>query len=210
MLNPTTTIVDLLASAGNALLKLDPETLEKLAAFHDKRFCIELTEPDMHLFLKPVPEGFEISTESDPEHAADVTLRGSLWSFARLAKDGSHSDVFHSGRIHIQGDAELGQAFQSVLSQIDLDWEELMSRFVGDFAARQTGQIFQEFGRWFSINAQSARHNFGEVLQEETRTVPAKREADDFTDEVESLRSSVERLEARINRLTAQKSSENA
>jgi len=203
-------LLDFLSSTGNALLRLDPETLDKLGPFRGKVFCIELTEPKFNLYLFPSEEGFEIKGDNDLAEPtqADVTLTGSLWSFAQMAKDGHDSDVFHTGRIQMNGDAELGQAFQSVLTQIDIDWEEILSKVIGDMAARQTSVVFGNLRDWFNTSSQTARQNAGEVLQEEVRLSPAPIEFEDFSAEVEELRSAVARLEARIKRLRQKQSAQ--
>ncbi len=201
-------LLDFIASTGNALLRLDPETLEKLAPFRGKVFCIDLIEPAYTLYLFPSKEGFEIKNRADlaEEIQADVTLTGSLWAFMQIAKEGSNSDLFHSGRIQMNGDAELGQAFQSVLTQIDIDWEELLSKVVGDMAAHQASVLFGNLRSWFTSQSTSTRESTGALLQNEMQLSPTPQEVNEFSDDVESLRSDIARLEARINRLNQPKS----
>lgn len=203
-------ILEFVSSAGNALLRLDPETLEKLAPFRGKVFCIDLVEPEYTLYLHPSELGFEIENGSDTEDLiqADVTLKGSLWSFMRMAKDGHSSDVFHTGRIEMSGDAELGQAFQTVLTQIDIDWEELLSKAVGDTVSHQANVWFSQLSDWFKTSSDSAKRNAGEVLQEEVQLSPAPIEFEDFSEEIEELRSAVARLEARIKLLQKKRQTE--
>jgi ubiquinone biosynthesis accessory factor UbiJ len=47
--------------------------------------------------------------------------------------------------------------------------------------------------------------NMTEFLQEELRVVPSKNELDDFFNDVDELRLSVERLQAHINQLMTSK-----
>jgi ubiquinone biosynthesis protein UbiJ len=132
-------VIKLIERAGNLVLSLDPETLISLADFKGKEFCIEILEPTYTVYLTPDTDGFTLNTA--PTKESDVTLSGSLWSFMKLAREGSHSEVFHTGRIRMQGDAELGQAFQKVMMQLDIDWEEITSKIVGDFASRQLHNV---------------------------------------------------------------------
>jgi ubiquinone biosynthesis protein UbiJ len=164
-------VIKLIERAGNLVLSLDPETLISLADFKGKEFCIEILEPTYTVYLTPDTDGFTLNTA--PTKESDVTLSGSLWSFMKLAREGSHSEVFHTGRIRMQGDAELGQAFQKVMMQLDIDWEEITSKIVGDFASRQLHNVMSEVKSWFGSSATHFKQNFGEVLQEEWKTVPA-------------------------------------
>lgn len=188
-------------SAGNHLLALDPDLLEQLKPFYGKTFRIEIIEPAYSIDMRPCPDGFIVELASDDE--PEVSLRGSLWAFVQLAKEGVHSDVFESGRITMSGDAELGQAFQNVLASLQIDWEELTSKFVGDMAARNIHRVFDEFRDWFSQSSQNIKENTGELIQEELKVAPARAEVDAMTQEIETLRSDVARLEARIAKLRA-------
>ncbi len=194
-------------SAGNHLLALDPELLGKLKPFYGKTFRIELVDPDYTIDLRPCPDGFIVEAANELE--ADVHLRGSLWAFVRLAKEGSHSDVFDKGRITMRGDAELGQAFQRVLANMQIDWEEITSKFVGDMAARNIHRVFDEFRSWFAQSSENFKQNSGEILQQELNIAPAGVEVDAHTEDVETLRSDVARLEARIAHLRAKLSQAN-
>lgn len=197
-------VIKLIERAGNFVLSLDPETAELLSDFQDKLFCIELVEPQFTIYWVSCADGFTLEKENLAE--PDVTLNGSLLSFAKLAREGAHSNVFHTGRIRMTGDAELGQAFQNVMMQLDIDWEEITSKFVGDFASRQIHKVFDEVSSWFGQSKIQFKQNLGEVLQEEWRTVPSPVEIDRFTTQIEKLRADAERLQARIEQFIANKS----
>ncbi len=189
----------LIESAGNHLLALDPDFLEQLKPFYKKTFRIELIEPGLTIDLRPCPDGFIVEFEGPDE--PEVTLRGSLWAFVQLSKEGAHSDVFAQGRITMSGDAELGQAFQRVFGNLQIDWEELTSRFVGDMAARKLHRAIDDIGTWLKQSSRQFKENSGEYFQEELRVAPSKVEVDDMTDKIESLRSDAARLEARVAKL---------
>ncbi len=193
--------LNLIESAGNHLLSLDPEFLEQLPPFYGRTFRIQIIEPDYAIDLRPCPDGFIVEAAS--EHQPDVTLRGSLWAFVQLGKDGAHSDVFSKGRISMEGDAELGQAFQRALAGLQIDWEELIASLVGDMAARSIHRFADEFKNWFSQSSTQFKQNSGEILQQELKLAPSQVEADALASEIEALRSDVARIEARITKLKA-------
>ena len=189
----------LLESAGNHLLAYDPDFLEQLQPFFGRTFRIDLTEPTYELDLRPCPDGFIIEPAS--EQPADVSLRGSLWAFSRLAKEGAHSDVFAKGKITMDGDAELGQAFQQVLSQMQIDWEELLSTLLGDAAARGIHRTLREMGNWFEQSGRYFSENSGDFLRDELRLTPSRIEVESLGEQIENLRADTARLEARIRLL---------
>jgi ubiquinone biosynthesis protein UbiJ len=193
--------LNFIESAGNHMLALDPDFLDQLKPFFKKTFRIELSEPALDIDLRPCPDGFIV--EAAGENEPDVRLRGSLWAFVQLAKQGSHSEVFAEGKITMSGDAELGQAFQRTLGNLQIDWEELSAGLIGDMAARKLQRALGEFGNWFSHSSQLFRENAGDFFQEEIKVTPSKIEVDDLTDRIEVLRSDTARLEARLAKLRA-------
>jgi ubiquinone biosynthesis protein UbiJ len=97
-------LVGLINRACRELLEVDPDGRQKLTALEGKVLCIEITVPQMKLYLKPSSEGFEISENSEAE--PDVTLSGSVMAFARLGTSGVGSRVLSEGQVTMQGDAE--------------------------------------------------------------------------------------------------------
>ncbi|MDQ1362339.1 MAG: ubiquinone biosynthesis accessory factor UbiJ, partial [Pseudomonadota bacterium] len=117
-----------------------------------------------------------------------------------LAEDSA--SVLFGGEIRISGDTRLGHQFKKVLQQLNIDWEEHLSRYLGDMAAHQLGNAARDFAKWMRRSNQSMHLNAGEYLQEESRMVVGKAEIDRFAREVDELRDAVDRIEARISRLT--------
>ncbi|WP_424947359.1 ubiquinone biosynthesis accessory factor UbiJ [Candidatus Spongiihabitans sp.] len=190
---------DFLNRTSTVLLSVDPDSKEKLAELDGKVLCIEITMPRITLFLVPANGEMEILRQCNAE--ADVTLTGSAMAFAKLGTAGTGSGVLSDGRVTMQGDADTGQAFQKILSQLDMDWEELLARHIGDTPARKAGNVARNFGRWASQSLDLSRHNAGEFLQEEARVLVTNLAMQRFQDSVDKLRADTDRLEQRIMRL---------
>ena len=110
-----------------------------------------------------------------------------------------------ASEIQVEGDTDLGQAFNELLSSVDIDWEELLSRAVGDIAAHQIGNTLRGARRWAQRAGKSLSLDTTEYLQEEAGHLPTRVEVDRFLDDIDTYRSDVDRLEARIQRLEAQR-----
>ncbi len=191
-------LFDLLNRTLKTVLSLDPETAEKLGELEGKMLCLQFSSPDRTLYLCPGPDGLEIRRFSSEE--ADVTLRGSILSFARLGASGLDSTVVTDSQITMEGDVETGQRFQKILSAMDLDWEELVARYLGDTPARKAGNLVREMGRWASESADLSRQNAAEYLQEEKEMLVTPLAAERFRNSVNELRADVDRLEQRVSR----------
>ncbi|PZN26972.1 MAG: sterol-binding protein [Proteobacteria bacterium] len=173
--------------------------------------CKRLTGKVLALHMLGAPfdlyfrsDGERMSLATSHEGAADATLSGSPVSFLRLAGP-SPDRALRGGAVRIEGDAEVAQAFSELLEQARPDLEEELSRFIGDVAAHQVGNIARtaiDFGR---RAADTLAQNIAEYLQEEGRDVPTRTEADEFVAGVDRLRDDVERLEARLDLLERRK-----
>ena len=190
----TTTIEEF----GNRLLRLDPETLARLGELHGKVIRIEFVGPAKTLYILPSEAGLRLLAAHDA--APDVTLRGEPAVFARLALGGATT---RAGELQISGDLELGQRFQQVLRALDIDWEEHLSRRVGDVLAHQLGRAARGARAWQAQAARTLGMDVSEYLQEESRILPTRGEVEAFLDAVDGLRAGADRLEQRVARLRA-------
>jgi len=131
---------------------------------------------------------------------ADATLSGNVLGLLSLAGANPESAI-RGGAVHIEGDAEVAQAFKELLAQARPEVEEELARFIGDVPAHQIGRFTRgalDFGRRL---AGTFTQNVGEYLQEESRDLPSTTEVEEFLQDVDRLRDDTDRLEARLKLL---------
>ncbi len=180
---------------------MDPDALGRLASLRDRVIAIELQGLSLNLYFRPTPQGLQI--RGTCEGVPDTVLSGTPLSLMRLAADRGRRETLFSDEVEIRGDVELGQRFQEILDSIEIDWEEQLSRVVGDVAAHQTGNLVRGVVAWSRRVLDSLSRDMVEYLQEERRQVPPAVEVDAFLSDVDQLRIDVDRLEARVKRLAA-------
>lgn len=104
--------------------------------------------------------------------------------------------------ITLEGNTELATTLAKVLRNIQWEYEEDLSRLVGDAPAHQLG----EFGRKAVSEAKRQTLNvaqmFSEYWQEEQPLIAKKRHVENFLKEVDALREDVERFEKRLGKLS--------
>jgi ubiquinone biosynthesis accessory factor UbiJ len=106
-----------------------------------------------------------------------------------------------SERVHISGDAEIAARYSELLELARPDWEEELSRLIGDLPARRVSLATRAALSWARGFARTARANVAEYLQEESRTLVSRPEVEEFLGQVDALRETADRVEARIARL---------
>ncbi|MES9852933.1 MAG: SCP2 sterol-binding domain-containing protein [Candidatus Thiodiazotropha sp. L084R] len=191
-----TTIEQLL----NQAIKLDPESPTRLAPMQGSVIQLDLIGLGTSIYLVPEPQGFQLLSYYEGE--PDCLLRGTLLDLASMRHDRKSADQLFSGSVTIEGDTALAQRFGEFFSALDIDWEEQLSRLTGDIAAHEIGSIVRGAMDWGKSVNHTASLNFKEYLEEELRLIPGRFEIEPFVNEVDRLRDDVERLEARIQRLS--------
>jgi len=192
----------LASEAINRALWLDPDTLARLGEFDGRVIAVEFGEPGKPVttvYVVPSASGLRLRSRIDGE--PNVTISGHVPVFARLLTGARALHPTRDGGLNIRGDLELGQRFQRVLERIDLDWEEPLSRVVGDIAAHRIGRAVRTARGWVREAGETILTDAREYLQEESRLLAPHEQVERFLREVDRLRADVDRLESRINRL---------
>lgn len=196
-LTPLESVLNRNIAASSAARKLCRQLEGKTLAMH-------LTGVPLNIQFRSDGERMTLDTAQGDAGDANATLSGSPLSFMRLAGPSPES-ALRSGAVHIEGDAEVAQAFSELLKHARPDLEEELSRVVGDVAAHQIGNLARSalaFGRRAS---DTFTRNVAEYLQEEGRDLPTRVEADEFIAGVDAIRDDVDRLEARLALLEARR-----
>lgn len=193
-------LITVLQELINRALRLDPDTLHRLGDMDGKVICVRVgaSEP-VAVFILPSEAGVRLHSAYDGK--PDVTIAGDVPVFARLMWGRPASGAV-AGELQISGDIELGQRFQGVLNEIDIDWEEGASAYVGDVAAHALGRAVREMRAGTRQAAATIGQDIAEYLQEESRVLATHERVESFLKAVDELRGDVDRLEKRLQRLT--------
>lgn len=143
-------------------------------------------------------DALQLTTESELE--PDVLISGSILTLASMAGESGVRSI-RAGSLELTGDPVLADDFQRLLTFAKPDIEEELSGIVGDAAAHRLGKIARGVSHWSREARSTMGENIREYLQEESRDLPSRYEADRFAKGVSALRDDVDRLEARIKRI---------
>jgi len=189
--------LEALEEALNRVLAMDPDARRRLADLHGRVVRVDLQGTGIQLNFVPGHDG-HLRLLGSIEHEPDCTLSGSPVDLIRAGDSTSgHAQLF-AGRVQIDGDTGLAHGFSETLAGIDIDWEEQLSRLTGDIAAHEIGRGLRAAAREGRRLGRSAQDNLSEYLTEEARLLPHRFEVEDFLSDVDELRDTADRLEARI------------
>ena len=137
------------------------------------------------------------------EPEADAVIEGSALALLDLVARAGRGASGAGGteRLGISGDAEIAARYRELFDLARPDWEEELSRLVGDLPARRLSLAARSALSWARKLARTASENVAEYLQEESRDLASKPEVEEFLVQVDELRETADRVEARLARL---------
>jgi ubiquinone biosynthesis accessory factor UbiJ len=142
---------------------------------------------------------------------ADAVISGSPISLLKLlagadaaaaagAPAGGASDAERAS-VRIAGDAEIAARYRELFALARPDWEEELSRLVGDLPARRLSLLASGALSFAARVRRTAGENLAEYLTEESRDLVSKPELEEFLLGVDQLRETADRVDARLARL---------
>ena len=181
----------------NAWLALDGETLDKFIDMQGKVICLHISGLDLNLYF--LPDQQNIAVMGNYEGEPDTTITGSPMALMRLGVSENSGKILLESDASIEGDTHLGAEFSRILGEVDIDWEELLSKLVGDVVAHHAGQVTSSGFEWLQESLEAMKLNTSEYISEEAKLTPAEAEINYYLNQVDDLRMGVDRLEAKIN-----------
>jgi ubiquinone biosynthesis protein UbiJ len=137
---------------------------------------------------------------------ADAVISGSPVSLLKLLASGTAAQAGAAPDaarvpVRITGDAEVAARYRELIALARPDWEEELSRLVGDLPARRLA-LAARGALAFAVRARrTAGENLAEYLTEESRDLVSKPELEEFLFGVDQLRETADRVDARLTRL---------
>jgi len=195
----TTVLTSRIENTINRLLALDEESLTTLTRYSGSIVAIDLLNTRTTVYLQIIPSG--ISLSGNTESKADVTIRGTPVQLLMYINAMQQSEPLQSGNIEITGNIALAQKVQSVIRNLQIDWEEELSNWLGDTLAHKFGNMARKSAAWVRQVDTTTRMNISEYLRYETVVLPTNVDIDEFNAAVDTLRNDVERLKIRLQRL---------
>ena len=183
--------------AVNHVLRGSPMALERLRAHAGRTVAFH---------VGPFVTTLTVQTTGEVAAAVagaprDLAVRISPFLLPRLAA--GEEAAFRE--IEMQGDAELAQEVSFLARNLSWDFEEDLSKVVGDIGAHRIAGAARGFARWSREAALRTAQGAAEYWTEESPLIASRVKVESFAREVSELRDAVDRLEKRVERLEGSK-----
>jgi len=180
-------------------MQQDKQTLAAIRELSGKLIKIVITGPDTSEFLLFDTRGVIIKTEHDAK--PNVTIKARPLTFIGLLLNRDDKLTTFSPDMEIIGDTGLAQRFQQIIKNMEIDWEEHLSHWLGDTAAHKLGRIFRQSREFLKETHQTISMDISDYLRYEKDMLPDQDVIDEYISAVDVLRDDAERLQMRIARL---------
>ena len=196
-----TAILSAAESFLNGILSLDPVATSALQKLSGKSLRVECELPPMSINLV-LSDGSIMLLGSQQHQHADATVRGKGHALLKLLTQDSVANLRDSG-VTVSGDTGFLNALQSILKNLDVDWEYRLSKLLGDIPTQALSDAMAGTRKFTSQSANNLRDDIDAWLHEEKKLFPQKNELAMFYQDIDKLRLRADRLEARVRKLGA-------
>lgn len=184
----------------NGYLEQDIERAHHLKQINGKIIRVVVPEIKLDLLFKVEDKALLSEDESASE---DVEIKLAAKVFPELLMGADQDKLIKSGHIQINGDTHIASVLQNTLREIEIDWEELVSKYTGDTVAYRLGKGARAIHAFRKNIHENLRQDVRDYLQDNIQVSATQEEVDEFVEQVDLVRAQLDRLEARLNRLQA-------
>lgn len=189
----------LLEKALNRYLALDHESKRRIALLRDKKVTIELLGTP--LIVQMIFAEEKVQLDWNPTTTPDIRIKGTPLNLLHMSIAPEQRQRFFAEDVVVEGNMELAQHVLAIFDDLEIDWEEQLSQWIGDVPAHQTGRVLRSVKAFSQRVRRSLLRNVNEYVHEEVNLFPPPEALQHFFHDVDELRMDVDRLEARIEKL---------
>lgn len=190
--------------AMNQLLKLDDDSQQGLKKLSGKSLQVvikELPWPLLFSFSEQVDVRIADPTDinlADPSATADCLIELNLETLPKLKDSSQITQLIQQKQLNLIGDIYVAQTFSALLKDLDVDWEEQLSRYTGDVVAHQTFTSVKALFDTAKTQIEQGASELGERLTQSDSIAVKPSDMLEFSRGVSDLRGATERLSVRI------------
>lgn len=180
-------------------IPLTPKQAQHFEPIWGKLLEWRFSDIKQSIFILPHENGLTFFTHFSDTAVAIV--EGRTLDMAKMMKREWQQEQLRSQRVQIHGDFEVAQTFSKALRQFEFDWEDALSKALGNSVAHELARAIHGVMSWRQNQRDHLKNDIREYLNEELEWLPNAYEMDDLRDGVNTLSESLDRLDARIKRL---------
>lgn len=187
-----TLVLPIIEKIANHALRSDPDALSQLGRINNQVIQIHCTDWEIVFHLIPTTHG--LCFEKKAPTAVSTTVKSTLPNFLKLLSKGANTATLFHHPVEITGNTHNLDVLRDTFQQLEIDWEEALSHYVGDAVAHKLCFYANKANQSQQNARDRLRVNIQEYLQLEARALPTRVEIEQFYTDVATLRDDVDRF----------------
>jgi ubiquinone biosynthesis protein UbiJ len=180
---------------------MDPDALARLQRLQGKQLAVCLRGIDIRLVLTAQPNGIWLNSHQE---AVDCSVETEFSALQQLSDPSQLTRLIRENKLQIDGDLQTLQQFSQFFQQLNPDWQERLSAFLGDAVAHKAARAIVALQQGIRNYLQQADQTIQELAQDELRLTPVAAEVQQFSREVSTLAGRTELLQRQLAGLLPQ------
>lgn len=189
----------LLETGVNKLHQLDSNAMQRRKQLDGTVFAIFLKELDKPFYF--VINTQQIDILSHYEGQPDCFIRLNLSALNELQNKHQLTTLIKNEQLDVEGDIQLVQQFARLLTEMEIDWEELLSTKIGDILAHKVCYQSKCIQQSFALQIKKLERQTALLITEELKLSPSGLEVAYFCDQVDDINQHSELLMKRLDSL---------
>lgn len=183
----------------NRALKCDPDALSKITSLKNQVIAVNCEDWNMVFYIIPDAHGLQFHKKYSG--AVNTHIRGTLNHFLHIFVKGADTQAVFQYPIEINGNTHNVEVLRDAFKNMDIDWEERLSHHLGDAIAHKVCFHFKKAKKIAGKSADNIVDQTKEFIHCEARNLVSNKQAEQFYDDIATLRNDVDRMEARIKKV---------
>ncbi|KAF7767680.1 yigP [Pseudoalteromonas citrea] len=183
----------------NRLLTLEPQLTVALENTKHKVLCVELRDWQQNIALTYTGKQFMLFSQYDD--AADCKISANIDTLMQLTNPSLLTQLIRQDKLDLEGDLQLAQSYSNAFSNLDINWAEHLSRYLGDAPAQHVVNCFQDAKEHGASANKTLQNTLTQLCQDELRVTIHPLELEQFKVHVRHIKNHTAQLEQRINSL---------
>lgn len=180
------------------LIAMDPHAAGRLSRLHGKQLSFRLREWPVTLVLSANTRGILFNQHDEATDCAIATDLASL----RLLRDPSQlTRLIKADALQIDGDIQVAQQYSHFFQQLDPDWQQTLSAYVGDAAAHKIALSLKQMHQYLSNKTAALQQLSTELAQDELQLTPTATEMAQFSSAVSELAAKADVMQQQLQAL---------
>lgn len=173
------------------VVAMDPASPVLLQKVQGKQLALQLQELPWRFVLSATADTLLLNQHNENVDCVIVT---DLATVQKLSDPSQLTRLIKQDKLQIDGDLQVAQQFSALLQQLNPDWEQQLSGWLGDALAHKVAAALKQLQLAIQAQLQQLEQATVELAQDELALSPTQAEVNQFSRDVSQLQARLDKL----------------